>query len=110
MGDVDPGGIDAPGRLLVEPGDSAGPVGRHHEEGAPVLPAQHGGKAEAVELDAFENPATFAHPHGALAERGPDRALGVQADTVRPAFLELRPEPALLEAPVRRDVIGGQAL
>src|SRR3990170_3376257 len=58
---------------------------RGHDEQRPsVGAAEHAGERTAVQFDAVEDLAAFGHPYAVVFPLGgPDRALGVDADSVR---------------------------
>ena len=97
--------------------DAAGPLdrllglevqGRQDEERAAVVAAEGTGDRKLLGRDPLEDLAALAHTEELAAEgrREPDRVLRVEADAVRHRTPELRPDSALRERSVGRDVEG----
>jgi len=81
------------------------------EQRAAIGAAEHAGEGLGRERHACEHAAPLgdAHALGADRRRVSDGALGIEADAVRRAVLELRPDAPVGEAAVGLDVEGGEA-
>jgi hypothetical protein len=74
------------------------------------MAAEHAGEAAAVECDALQHSAAFAHTDTAFPGHlgVPDGALGVDTDAVG-RVAEVGPDPPTGEAAIDSDVEGGEA-
>src|SRR5215212_10519280 len=75
----------------VEHVRGATPFRRHHAQRSPVRAPERAGEAAAVKLDRLEHLAAFANTHATLVGdvAVPDGVLGVEADSVGDAVLEV---------------------
>lgn len=79
------------------------PLGGHKEQRSLVRAPEHTGEASAIEVDRLYDLTTFAHSHAALVRNVavPDGIVGVEADAIGGAAVEVGPHP-----PVRKAAVG----
>src|SRR5215207_5827580 len=87
----------------------AAPVRREHEQRPTVGAAEHGREARAAEVDPFEHFTALADAGAVVCHvraRGPDAAVRVEADAVRPD--PVGPDATVRQGAVAGDVEGGE--
>src|SRR4029450_12605017 len=88
----------------------ATPFRCYNEQRFLVSAAEHAGKAATISIDCLQHLATFADAPAALVRnvRVPDRSVGIEADTVGSAFVEVGPDASVRQGAVRSDVECGK--
>src|SRR5258705_8244891 len=84
------------------------PLGRDHEQQAPIAASERTGEAAAVKRDRLHHLTAFANAHAPFVGdvRVPDGTMRVEANTVWYAVAQIGPDPATRQAAVRGDVEG----